>query len=130
MITGCDTMRCTDFINGECHVKGKGCKYRPDYEPEQRETKLSDSLASHGIVCMFCGEGFGYEGQTPDEATLKSAADHERECPKNPYKARIASLEGAIKSLLYIFDKGMEPGMIGYKVCAYARAILEGNESL
>ena len=46
-----------------------------------------------GLVCMFCGDGFGYEGSTPDESTLKAAFDHEKNCLKNPYKATIVSLE-------------------------------------
>lgn len=50
---------------------------------------------SRALVCMFCGEGFGYSGETPDESTLKAAIEHEKECPKNPYKAEIERLKVA-----------------------------------
>ncbi len=56
------------------------------------------SETGRGLVCMFCGEGFGYEGSTPDEATLKAAVAHEKECPKNPYKAEIALYKGLLES--------------------------------
>jgi hypothetical protein len=49
-----------------------------------------------GIVCMFCGEGFGYSGEKPDEQTMKAAVDHEKECPENPYTKRIKFLETAL----------------------------------
>lgn len=46
-----------------------------------------------GIVCMFCGEGFGYAGDNPDDETMKAAVDHEKVCPQNPYLAEIADLK-------------------------------------
>ena len=46
-----------------------------------------------GIVCMFCGDGFGYAGEKPDDETMKAAVDHEKVCPENPYLKRIAELE-------------------------------------
>lgn len=51
-----------------------------------------------GLICVFCGESFGYEGETPDEATLKAAVDHEKDCRKNPYKAEIAMLKEALST--------------------------------
>jgi len=51
-----------------------------------------------GLVCLFCGKGFGYAGEKPDEATLKAACDHEAECPDNPYKKKIAELTEALKA--------------------------------
>ena len=50
-----------------------------------------------GLVCLFCGEGFGYEGEVPDEATLKAAFDHESICENNPYKTRINELENVLQ---------------------------------
>jgi hypothetical protein len=52
-----------------------------------------------GIVCCFCGEGFGYAGQKPDDATLKQAYEHEALCPDNPYLKRIRELEKENKEL-------------------------------
>jgi hypothetical protein len=69
---------------------------------------------------MFCREGFGYEGETPDEETIKAAYEHESKCPLNPYlqkldaqaeliaglqeslkesEARVAGLLGEVKRL-------------------------------
>jgi hypothetical protein len=53
---------------------------------------LNPNDAERGLVCMFCGEGFGYHGQTPDEATLRAAVAHEKECPKSPYRAEVERL--------------------------------------
>ena len=52
-----------------------------------------------GLVCVFCGEGFGYAGKIPTEATLKAACDHEAQCVHNPYKAEIKRLEARCKEL-------------------------------
>lgn len=52
-----------------------------------------------GLVCVFCGEGFGYAGDTPDEMILRTAIHHEKECPKNPYLAEIATLQRKNKRL-------------------------------
>lgn len=61
--------------------------------------KSHDAEQERGLVCCFCGEGFGYAGEKPDEATLKAACDHEAQCPKNPYLAKIARLVEAGKRL-------------------------------
>jgi len=58
------------------------------------------SKEGRGLVCVFCGEGFGYSGETPDEETLRAAVDHEKDCPNNPYKAQIARFREAIDSLM------------------------------
>ena len=50
-----------------------------------------------GIVCMFCGEGFGYCGEKPDDETMKAAVDHEKVCPENPYLAEISDLKGKFR---------------------------------
>jgi len=50
---------------------------------------MSDTETGRALICMFCGEGFGYEGSTPDEATLITAVEHEKTCLRNPYKAEI-----------------------------------------
>ena len=50
-----------------------------------------------GIVCMFCGEGFGYAGEKPDDETMKAAVDHEKTCLENPYLKRIAELETELR---------------------------------
>lgn len=50
-----------------------------------------------GILCMFCGEGFGYAGDKPDDETMKAAVNHEKDCPKNPYTYRIKMLEDLIR---------------------------------
>jgi hypothetical protein len=65
----------------------------------EKEEKQSPE---RGCVCMFCGKGFGYAGLTPDEATLKAAYEHEAECPRNPYKERIAKLEEALNAQKWI----------------------------
>lgn len=49
-----------------------------------------------GLVCMFCGEGFGYVGDKPDEITIKTAYEHEAKCSNNPYKAEIERLKAAL----------------------------------
>jgi hypothetical protein len=49
--------------------------------------------SGRGLVCVFCGMGFGYAGQEPDEETLKDACEHEAHCPKNPYLEEIAELK-------------------------------------
>jgi hypothetical protein len=79
-----------------------------------------------GLVCVFCGEGFGYSGQTPDEATLKAAVDHEKECPNNPYKAEIEKLQqevvqarhegfatGVVYALARLVEMYDQPSMAG-----------------
>ena len=52
-----------------------------------------------GLICVFCGKGFGYAGKIPTEATLKAACDHEAQCVHNPYKAEIKRLEARCKEL-------------------------------
>jgi len=63
------------------------------------------SAGKRGLVCMFCGEGFGYAGKTPDEATVKAAYGHEAECTRNPYKARIGDLQAALSSLTSVLQQ-------------------------
>lgn len=53
-----------------------------------------------GLVCCFCGAGFGYGGEKPNEDILKAACDHEAKCPKNPYLATIAHLVEALNRFL------------------------------
>jgi hypothetical protein len=64
---------------------------------------MSDEKRERGLVCLFCGEGFGYAGQTPDEATLKAACDHEALCPRNPYKAEVERLREYIRDHVHAF---------------------------
>ena len=72
--------------------------------------KKEEPAEERGLVCLFCGEGFGYAGQTPDEATLKAACDHEALCPRNPYKAQVETLREAGRRLLaYIDDDEISP---------------------
>ena len=71
---------------------------------------MSEEKRERGLVCLFCGEGFGYAGQAPDEATLKAACAHEALCPRNPYKAEIERLRDAGRRLLaYIDDDEITP---------------------
>lgn len=58
--------------------------------PKRR--KMSDN-SKRGIVCCFCGEAWGYEGETPSEELIKNAYEHERTCLSNPYIIQIKSLE-------------------------------------
>lgn len=55
-------------------------------------------MKERGIVCCFCGKGWGYVGKKPTERVLRVAVDHEKRCPKNPYSARIKLLEKTLKS--------------------------------
>jgi len=64
--------------------------------------KIQTEQTSRGLVCMFCGEGFGYVGQTPTSEELERAYNHEKECPNNPYLKRIAELEGEMGGLLEV----------------------------
>ena len=66
---------------------------------EELDRITGDATLGRGLVCMFCGEGFGYAGESPDVATLKAAVDHETDCAKNPYKAEIERLTGVNKIL-------------------------------
>ena len=59
-----------------------------------------DPSKRRGLVCCYCGEGFGYAGETPDEDTLKAAYQHEANCIHNPYIAEIKRLRDAGKELL------------------------------
>ena len=65
---------------------------KPTAPPEQGEEK-----AERGLVCCFCGKGFGYAGTKPDEAIPKAACDHEAVCPKNPYLAEITTLRSHLE---------------------------------
>jgi len=59
-----------------------------------KENKISkNNEPERGLVCLFCGEEFGYAGTKPDEKILQEACNHEAQCPENPYKKRIAELE-------------------------------------
>lgn len=53
-----------------------------------------------GLVCVFCGQGFGYAGEKPDKATLKAAIDHEAACPRNPYLEEITRLKDLLTAAL------------------------------
>lgn len=64
------------------------------------ERIMGHATLGRGLVCTFCGEGFGYVGKMPDEATLKAAVDHEKVCPRNPYKAEIARLTDTLAALM------------------------------
>ena len=55
-------------------------------------------MSERGIVCMFCGKGWGYVGEEPKEEDIKSACDHEAKCDKNPYLQEIARLRKAIQT--------------------------------
>lgn len=55
------------------------------------------------LICCFCGEDLSYEGETPDEASLKKAVAHEQSRQNNPYKLEITALrEAAIALCAYI----------------------------
>lgn len=68
------------------------------------------SEEKRGMICAFCGEGFGYAGEKPDEATLKKAYEHEAICPKNPYKKEVEDLKDSIRSLLTEVNCRIEHG--------------------
>jgi hypothetical protein len=51
------------------------------------------------LICNFCGKDLAYEGESADEAVLKRAVDHEKSCPKNPYKKKIEALRDALIDL-------------------------------
>ena len=55
--------------------------------------------ATRGLVCCFCGEGWGYEGEKPTEDLLKEAVGHEAKCPRNPYLSEISRLRAALESI-------------------------------
>lgn len=61
-----------------------------------------------GLVCCFCGKGFGYASELPKEKDLKAAYEHEAQCPKNPYLAKITlareALEKAELSICHLFS--------------------------
>ena len=61
-------------------------------EPKKRSTAVI-AERPRGLVCCFCGEAWGYEGEQPTEALLREAMDHEAKCPKNPYVAEIKRLK-------------------------------------
>lgn len=44
------------------------------------------------LVCCFCGQAWGYEGDQPTDELMAEAINHEKICPKNPYTAEIDSL--------------------------------------
>jgi len=67
---------------------------------------MSGNKQNRGLVCMFCGEVFGYAGQIPDEVTIKTALDHEALCPHNPYKAEISRLRDALGVIARNVDAG------------------------
>lgn len=67
---------------------------------ENRElTEVSCEDEGRALVCMFCGEGFGYVGKSPDEETIKTAVSHEKDCTRNPYKAEIARLHDVVMQI-------------------------------
>ena len=81
---------------------GRVIRHRLGNEPQ---AFIKDSsVQKRGLVCMFCGEGFGYAGQLPDEATLKAANEHEGQCDKNPYKAKIVKLQTTLKSIVDVLQ--------------------------
>ena len=85
---------------------------------------MSDEKRERGLVCLFCNEGFGYAGQTPDEATLKAACGHEALCPRNPYKAEISRLRDA----LGVIARNVDAGDVHISWCSdYAKRILANN---
>ena len=55
--------------------------------------------AKRGLVCCFCGEGWGYEGEQPTEALLKEAVDHEAQRPRNPYLSEISRLRSTLERI-------------------------------
>ena len=71
---------------------------------------MCEEKRERGIVCAFCGEGFGYAGEIPDDDTLKKAFEHEAICPKNPYKKEVNSLKDAIRLLLNEVNCRIEHG--------------------
>ena len=68
-----------------------------------------------GIVCMFCGKGFGYVGEKPDDETMNAAINHEKVCPKNPYIAEIAKLAARVE-LLESVVKAQARLLVAYRV--------------
>ena len=70
---------------------------------------MSGEVQARGVVCYFCGKGWGCAGETPDAATFKAACDHEAECPRNPYKAAIASLAVMVDVFAGCIETGTLP---------------------
>jgi hypothetical protein len=66
---------------------------------------MSGEQHERGLVCLFCGEGFGYAGQEPSEEILRTAVEHEAKCLNNPYKARIIQLESENARLRGIIER-------------------------
>ena len=83
--------------------------------------------AKRGIVCCFCGEAWGYEGDNPTDALLKAAVDHEAECPRNPYISEINTLRNALREIhaeaSTTWDATKPPADMG-KICKLADAAL------
>ena len=66
---------------------------------EEAKFLLNPEACERGLVCMFCGDGFGYAGSAPEEPALKAAVAHERKCPKNPYKNEIYRLRTDVERM-------------------------------
>ena len=54
---------------------------------------MSETTKRRGIVCVFCGQGWGYEGDDPTDELIKEALDHESKCLRNPYIEEIERLK-------------------------------------
>ncbi len=78
--------------------RGNAEAVRIEQEIFQAAPVESASTEKRGVVCCFCGKAWGYAGEKPTEEVLKSACDHERQCPKNLYLAIIKELVSALKS--------------------------------
>jgi hypothetical protein len=75
------------------------------------------SARKRGLVCMFCGEAWGYEGEQPTEALLKDAVEHEAKCPRNPYLAEIASLRHALSVIERRLREDTDPILTLVRAC-------------
>jgi hypothetical protein len=97
--------------------------------PRPRESDGSHSN-ERGIVCCFCGEAWGYVGETPTDELIKEAVDHEKTCPNNPYLKTISEAASIIKRYRNETPLGNQPHMIAHVADAWlsANARVSGAE--
>lgn len=75
---------------------------------DMNDLKEKHEGPERGLVCVFCGEGFGYVGETPTDEELEQAVNHEKKCPKNPYIAKIDRLKSELKDMTNLKEKQEE----------------------
>jgi len=52
------------------------------------------------IVCCFCNKGWNYTGEQSPESLMSTVLDHEKVCPRNPYRNKISKYETALRAIL------------------------------